>query len=237
MVRSAAGLAVLGLGPAVYCLHKMFAQRSANGRMRCLEVLTAFRSGPKRRLPLPGVGGGIYTEAADVGADLGKVEIHSGSITLQPHGYNVATTGDGRHGADHPMWPPIPATITGREATTTTSSLAAFRRFSCRWPGGHGITPPHRYPSVRVAEGGNAVQLNTGQPHSVVIRPCIHFIMRIMPTAPPSASRLMPAWHLLHAVIVGLVAGHADEHHHRVLHCWQAPTIYRVAPPRYYGYR
>src|SRR5687768_2240488 len=73
-----AGLAVLGLG-GLFILHKMiFAPDSAvdsQEMVRTIEVLTGFSLGAESIALFARVGGGIYTKAADVGADLvGKVE-------------------------------------------------------------------------------------------------------------------------------------------------------------------
>lgn len=74
-----AGLAVLGLG-GLFILLKMFFVpdgASVNGEemLRSIEVLTGFSLGAESIALFARVGGGIYTKAADVGADLvGKVE-------------------------------------------------------------------------------------------------------------------------------------------------------------------
>jgi K(+)-stimulated pyrophosphate-energized sodium pump len=71
-----AGLAVLGLGGLFILFYSMF-----NGDMdpenvkKAIEVLTGFSLGAESIALFARVGGGIYTKAADVGADLvGKVE-------------------------------------------------------------------------------------------------------------------------------------------------------------------
>ena len=73
-----AGLAVLGLGGLFIILKLIFAPDSpvASVEMeRTLEVLTGFSLGAESIALFARVGGGIYTKAADVGADLvGKVE-------------------------------------------------------------------------------------------------------------------------------------------------------------------
>ncbi len=73
-----AGLAVLGLGSLYLVLHHFFAQgKAANSEemVRTIEVLTGFSLGAESIALFARVGGGIYTKAADVGADLvGKVE-------------------------------------------------------------------------------------------------------------------------------------------------------------------
>jgi K(+)-stimulated pyrophosphate-energized sodium pump len=74
-----AGLAVLGLG-SLFIIFKMIfvpAGASVNGveMIKMIEVLTGFSLGAESIALFARVGGGIYTKAADVGADLvGKVE-------------------------------------------------------------------------------------------------------------------------------------------------------------------
>ncbi len=73
-----AGLAVLGLGGLFIILKMIFAPDAAVGSEemeRTIEVLTGFSLGAESIALFARVGGGIYTKAADVGADLvGKVE-------------------------------------------------------------------------------------------------------------------------------------------------------------------
>lgn len=73
-----AGLAVLGLGSVYLVLKCYFAPEAAansDEMLRTIEVLTGFSLGAESIALFARVGGGIYTKAADVGADLvGKVE-------------------------------------------------------------------------------------------------------------------------------------------------------------------
>ena len=73
-----AGLAVLGLGSLYLILKHFFAPGAAANSeemVRTIEVLTGFSLGAESIALFARVGGGIYTKAADVGADLvGKVE-------------------------------------------------------------------------------------------------------------------------------------------------------------------
>jgi K(+)-stimulated pyrophosphate-energized sodium pump len=77
-----AGLAVLGLGSLFILLYMSFVSGYAVGTVeyklaleKAIEVLTGFSLGAESIALFARVGGGIYTKAADVGADLvGKVE-------------------------------------------------------------------------------------------------------------------------------------------------------------------
>ncbi|MFZ1372013.1 MAG: sodium-translocating pyrophosphatase, partial [Ferruginibacter sp.] len=73
-----AGLAVLGLGGLFIILKMIFAPGAAvdsHEMEKTIEILTGFSLGAESIALFARVGGGIYTKAADVGADLvGKVE-------------------------------------------------------------------------------------------------------------------------------------------------------------------
>ncbi len=77
-----AGLAVLGLGSLFIILYMHFVSGIAPGTteynhamVKAIEILTGFSLGAESIALFARVGGGIYTKAADVGADLvGKVE-------------------------------------------------------------------------------------------------------------------------------------------------------------------
>ena len=78
MGMGVAGLAVLGLGSVFIVLIKIFAPdlvATAPEVTKAIEVLSGFSLGAESIALFARVGGGIYTKAADVGADLvGKVE-------------------------------------------------------------------------------------------------------------------------------------------------------------------
>src|SRR6266487_3066953 len=67
-----AGLAVLGLGSLFILLKTVFAAGYVDSAemLRTIEVLTGFSLGAESIALFARVGGGIYTKAADVGADL-----------------------------------------------------------------------------------------------------------------------------------------------------------------------
>lgn len=72
------GLALIGLGTLYIVFQSLFNPEGLNGgdpMIKVLEVLTGFSLGAESIALFARVGGGIYTKAADVGADLvGKVE-------------------------------------------------------------------------------------------------------------------------------------------------------------------
>lgn len=78
MGMGVAGLAVLGLGGLFIVLLKIFAPGVVSTSLdvaKAIEILTGFSLGAESIALFARVGGGIYTKAADVGADLvGKVE-------------------------------------------------------------------------------------------------------------------------------------------------------------------
>ncbi|RBL89253.1 sodium-translocating pyrophosphatase [Chitinophaga flava] len=76
MGMGVAGLAVLGLGSLFIALKAYFGAAANTAEMvKTIEVLTGFSLGAESIALFARVGGGIYTKAADVGADLvGKVE-------------------------------------------------------------------------------------------------------------------------------------------------------------------
>ncbi|WP_336689029.1 MULTISPECIES: sodium-translocating pyrophosphatase [unclassified Chryseobacterium] len=78
MGMGVAGLAVLGLGALFLIIKQIFAPHAtvdSHEMERTIEILTGFSLGAESIALFARVGGGIYTKAADVGADLvGKVE-------------------------------------------------------------------------------------------------------------------------------------------------------------------
>ena len=80
MGMGVAGLAVLGLGSVFLIITTLYYKGTgstfdAESMKRCIEILTGFSLGAESIALFARVGGGIYTKAADVGADLvGKVE-------------------------------------------------------------------------------------------------------------------------------------------------------------------
>ncbi|MEO5942538.1 MAG: sodium-translocating pyrophosphatase [Ferruginibacter sp.] len=144
MGMGVAGLAVLGLGGLYIILKMVFAPHSGVDTVemeRTIEILTGFSLGAESIALFARVGGGIYTKAADVGADLvGKVE--AGIPEDDPR--NPATIADNvgdnvgdvaGMGAD--LFGSYVATVLatmvlGRETLTTTAAAASdhFAGFS-----------------------------------------------------------------------------------------------------------
>ena len=92
------GLGVLGLGTLFTCYSMKFGT-SLEGLKQTIEVLTGFSFGASSVALFARLGGGIYTKAADVGADLvGKVE----AGIPEDHPLNPATIADnvGDNGGD-----------------------------------------------------------------------------------------------------------------------------------------
>lgn len=85
------GLGVLGLGVLFVLYSQMFGVDSVNNIDRVITVITGFSFGASSIALFARVGGGIYTKAADVGADLvGKVE----AGIPEDHPLNPATIAD-----------------------------------------------------------------------------------------------------------------------------------------------
>ncbi len=85
------GLGVLGLGALFLLYSNMYGVESSQAVTRVITILTGFSFGASSIALFARVGGGIYTKAADVGADLvGKVE----AGIPEDHPLNPATIAD-----------------------------------------------------------------------------------------------------------------------------------------------
>ena len=85
------GLGVIGLGSLLFIYSNAFGIDSADNVLRVITILTGFSFGASSIALFARVGGGIYTKAADVGADLvGKVE----AGIPEDHPLNPATIAD-----------------------------------------------------------------------------------------------------------------------------------------------
>ena len=91
MGLSVVGLGVLGLGGLLYFYSNMYGFGSLSAVSMVLNILSGFSLGASSIALFARVGGGIYTKAADVGADLvGKVE----AGIPEDHPLNPATIAD-----------------------------------------------------------------------------------------------------------------------------------------------
>jgi len=85
------GLGVLGLSVLFFVFSQMFGIDGAGAVNKVLAIVTGFSFGASSIALFARVGGGIYTKAADVGADLvGKVE----AGIPEDHPLNPATIAD-----------------------------------------------------------------------------------------------------------------------------------------------
>jgi K(+)-stimulated pyrophosphate-energized sodium pump len=85
------GLGVLGLGVLLFVYNSMWGMADADAAGKVITVITGFSFGASSIALFARVGGGIYTKAADVGADLvGKVE----AGIPEDHPLNPATIAD-----------------------------------------------------------------------------------------------------------------------------------------------
>ena len=234
MGMGVAGLAVLGLGSLFIVFYQMFVVSrggTANGQEmeKALEVLTGFSLGAESIALFARVGGGIYTKAADVGADLvGKVE--AGIPEDDPR--NPATIADNvgdnvgdvaGMGAD--LFGSYVATILatmvlGREVGIAGDQLKQLNdNFGGLSPiflplaiAGMGILASLiGILCVRVKEGGNVQSaLNLGNYVAVVVSGIASYflIVWILPAGNFSIRNVtFDALHVFYAVVVGLVVG------------------------------
>ena len=221
MGMGVAGLAVLGLGSLFIVFYKMFVPGGdANGQEmeKALEVLTGFSLGAESIALFARVGGGIYTKAADVGADLvGKVE--AGIPEDDPR--NPATIADNvgdvaGMGAD--LFGSYVATILatmvlGREVKVIGDQFGGLSPiFLPMAIAGMGIIASLiGILCVRVKEGGNVQSaLNLGNYISVIVSAIASYflIMWILPAGNFEIRHVsFDALHVFYAVVVGLVVG------------------------------
>ncbi|MCA8829007.1 sodium-translocating pyrophosphatase [Hymenobacter pini] len=227
MGMGVAGLAVLGLGSLFLVFYQMFVvskNGSANGieMETALEVLTGFSLGAESIALFARVGGGIYTKAADVGADLvGKVE--AGIPEDDPR--NPATIAD-NVGDNVGDVAGMGADLFGSYVATILATMVLGREVVARGDQFQGLSPillPMVIAGmgivasligilmVRVKEGGNVQgALNLGNYVSVLVSAVAsYFIIRWMLPAEDLTIRgiTFNAMSVFYAVLVGLVVG------------------------------
>ncbi|MFB9864449.1 sodium-translocating pyrophosphatase [Rufibacter immobilis] len=225
MGMGVAGLAVLGLGSLFIAFYYWFVQRagaSASSEQMevALEVLTGFSLGAESIALFARVGGGIYTKAADVGADLvGKVE--AGIPEDDPR--NPATIADNvgdnvgdvaGMGAD--LFGSYVATILatmvlGREITVTDNFGGLSPIILPMLIAGLGILfSMIGTLFVRVKEGGNVqAALNMGNWSSVALTAVASYFVIdwLMPETLTLRGYEFTSMGIFWAVIIGLVVG------------------------------
>ena len=230
MGMGVAGLAVLGLGSLFIVFYQLFVVSKGGGANgiemeTALEVLTGFSLGAESIALFARVGGGIYTKAADVGADLvGKVE--AGIPEDDPR--NPATIAD-NVGDNVGDVAGMGADLFGSYVATILATMVLGREVAARGDQFQGLSPillPMVIAGmgivasllgillVRVKEGGNVQNaLNFGNYASVVVSGVAsYFIIKwMLPTGElvinrPGAAPFT-ANDVFYAVVVGLIVG------------------------------
>jgi len=226
MGMGVAGLAVLGLGSLFIVFYKLFVPSGiATGAEmeKALEVLTGFSLGAESIALFARVGGGIYTKAADVGADLvGKVE--AGIPEDDPR--NPATIAD-NVGDNVGDVAGMGADLFGSYVATILATMVLGREVHLGNPDQFGGLSPILLPMavaglgivaslvgillVRVKEGGSVQgALNFGNYASVAVSAVFsYFLIKWLLPAGDITVRgyTFDANHVFYAVLVGLAVG------------------------------
>ncbi|HLK97606.1 MAG TPA: V-type H(+)-translocating pyrophosphatase, partial [Hymenobacter sp.] len=227
MGMGVAGLAVLGLGSLFIVFYQMFVVSKGGGANgiemeTALEVLTGFSLGAESIALFARVGGGIYTKAADVGADLvGKVE--AGIPEDDPR--NPATIAD-NVGDNVGDVAGMGADLFGSYVATILATMVLGREVAAPSDQFQGLSPillPMVIAGmgivasligilcVRVKEGGNVqAALNLGNYISVGVSAIASYVIIrwMLPTEPLVIRGVtFDAMHVFYAVVVGLIVG------------------------------
>ncbi|QKG51644.1 sodium-translocating pyrophosphatase [Hymenobacter sp. BRD67] len=228
MGMGVAGLAVLGLGSLFIVFYQLFVVNkggTASGveMEKALEVLTGFSLGAESIALFARVGGGIYTKAADVGADLvGKVE--AGIPEDDPR--NPATIAD-NVGDNVGDVAGMGADLFGSYVATILATMVLGREVRLSNADALGGLSPIFLPMaiaglgivaslvgillVRVKEGGSVQgALNFGNYASVVVSAIFsYFLIEWLLPAGDITIRgfTFDAMHVFYAVLVGLAVG------------------------------
>ena len=226
MGMGVAGLAVLGLGTLFIIFYKEFVPSGlATGAEmeKALEVLTGFSLGAESIALFARVGGGIYTKAADVGADLvGKVE--AGIPEDDPR--NPATIAD-NVGDNVGDVAGMGADLFGSYVATILATMVLGREVRLGNLDNFGGLSPILLPmaiaglgivaslvgilSVRVKEGGSVQgALNLGNNVSIIVSAIFsYFLIKWLLPAGDITIRgfTFDANHVFYAVLVGLGVG------------------------------
>ncbi len=227
MGMGVAGLAVLGLGGLFIVFWQMFVvstggTASGHDMERALEVLTGFSLGAESIALFARVGGGIYTKAADVGADLvGKVE--AGIPEDDPR--NPATIAD-NVGDNVGDVAGMGADLFGSYVATMLATMVIGREFKVtdHFGGMSMILAPLVIGGlgilfsiigtlfVRIKEGGNVQgALNMGNWSSIILTAISSYFLLtwMLPEGEFSIRGGDPfsSMHVFYAVLIGLVVG------------------------------
>ncbi|MGI4761405.1 MAG: sodium-translocating pyrophosphatase [Janthinobacterium lividum] len=229
MGMGVAGLAVLGLGSLFIVFYKLFVFHSDGTPTRpedmekALEVLTGFSLGAESIALFARVGGGIYTKAADVGADLvGKVE--AGIPEDDPR--NPATIAD-NVGDNVGDVAGMGADLFGSYVATILATMVLGREVRLGNPDNFDGLSPLLLPmavaglgilasligilAVRVQENGNVQSaLNRGNNVSIVVSAIFSYglIKWLLPAGDLTVrGYTFDANHVFYAVVVGLAVG------------------------------
>ena len=223
------GLGVLGLGTLFWIYSDLFGIDKA-GLPRVITVITGFSFGASSIALFARVGGGIYTKAADVGADLvGKVE----AGIPEDHPLNPATIADNvgdnvgdvaGMGAD--LFESYVGSIVG--TMVLGAEFIAYPEFAGNFNGLSAVLLPLVIAGVgiimsilgtffvRVKEGGDPQKaLNRGEfGSSIIMIIALYFIIKFM--LPDSWTHEDPLYHITYTItstgiflstVIGLVAG------------------------------
>ena len=220
------GLGVLGLGSLFLLYANLFGVGDQDTVTRVITVLTGFSFGASSIALFARVGGGIYTKAADVGADLvGKVE----AGIPEDHPLNPATIADNvgdnvgdvaGMGAD--LFESYVGSIIGTMVLGATFIGIAGFEGSNAFGGLNAVLLPLVLASVgiitsiigtffvRVKEGGNPQKaLDTGEFLSAILMLIATYLIInwMMPSSWVSGSTTYTAMGVFYAVLFGLAAG------------------------------
>lgn len=216
------GLALIGLGGLFILFLKLFNPGMVNDdtMVKTLEVLTGFSLGAESIALFARVGGGIYTKAADVGADLvGKVE--AGIPEDDPRNPAVIADNVGDNVGDVAG---MGADLFGSFVATILATMVLGHEVSVPGEGSNisaiilplliaatgGFFSMVSFFMVKVKEGGDPQQsLNIGNYAAVIMTAIASYfiIQHVMPASFEQAGQTYAAISVFYAVVVGLVVG------------------------------
>lgn len=230
MGMGVAGLAVLGLGALFIVLKQIFAPNATSGveLLQTIEILTGFSLGAESIALFVRVGGGIFTKAADVGADLvGKVE--AGIPEDDPR--NPATIAD-NVGDNVGDVAGMGADLFGSYVATVLATIVLGQQSTVIGDDGFNGLSPIIFPMLIAGVGilfsiagtwfvriGNSTTasptklvqraLNKGNVSSIVLTAiaCAVLVWLILPEQMMLRGETFTKWGVMGAILVGLVVG------------------------------